>query len=102
MGAQSGWRKALIHFSECSVNPEIFTCVTVELSRDQNRQLDLVSRHVERFLRTLNHHDDVYVDLTNGTSHYKSVLANVAYIIGAQRPYFVNIAALSGSERHGY
>lgn len=99
-GKEPQWRKQLAAIDGYAVNPEIFTRVTVEFDHVQNPhiqphiQLDRAAHYVEDFLRTLDHRDAVYVDLTNGTSHYKTVLANIAYIIGTQMPYFVNRGAL--------
>lgn len=102
LGANTDWQTALGSFPELAVSPEVFTSVTVDLSTGHAKPLSIVARHVERFLRSLKHHDEVYVDLTNGTSHYKSVLSNVAFVIGARRPYFVNIALVDAQYQRNY
>lgn len=109
-GADPDWRKQLRAVPGYELNSEIFTNVTVELDAnevkdqpfDPDRQLDLIARHVQSFLSNVDREDLVYVDLTNGTSHYKAVLANIAFIIGTPRPYVVNKWALPKEVADGY
>lgn len=101
-GSDNKWLDALARYPEYAVHPDVLTSVTVELSNDRDEQIDSVARHVARFLRSLDHYDDVYVDLTNGTSHYKSVLSNVAFVIGARRPFILDGWHFPEEQRRDY
>jgi hypothetical protein len=73
------------------LSSEIFTNCTVRLDGGGNEQLGRIAEHILSFLAGLDTKKAVYVDLTNGNSLYKSVLSNVAYIIGARHPFILNI-----------
>jgi hypothetical protein len=87
LSASENWKD---HLSLHGLHPEVFVSCTVDLRRGGNQQLERVAHHVERFLLALNKREDVYVDLTNGSSLYKSVLANIAYLLGVRRQFILD------------
>lgn len=90
LSATKNWREYLLKHG---VNPEILINVTVDLQRPGDEPLKLVADHVEHFLHGLDRRDDVYVDLTNGNSFYKSTLANIAFVLGVHRLFILSAPA---------
>jgi hypothetical protein len=86
LAAHTDWKD---HLREHGLSCDIFVSCTVDLHRRQDEQISRVARHVERFILALDTKNDVYVDLTNGSSLYKSVLANVAFILGVRRQFIL-------------
>jgi hypothetical protein len=78
------------HLSLHGLHSEIFVSCMVNLQLAGNQQIERVARHVERFLLALDKRQDVYVDLTNGSSLYKSILSNIAYLLGVRRQFILN------------
>lgn len=81
------WKKHLMSYG---LNTEVFVSCTVNLQGGGDQQLERVAHHVERFLLALDKREDVYVDLTNGNSLYKSVLSNIAYLLGVRRQFILD------------
>lgn len=81
------WKK---HLLSQGLNTEVFVNCTVNLRGGKDQQLGRVAHHVERFLLSLDRREDVYVDLTNGNSLYKSVLSNIAYLLGVRRQFIID------------
>lgn len=79
------------HLRSNGLDPEIFFSVTVDLRDESDDQISLVARRIEQFLSGLSDQDEVYVDLTNGTSRYKSILACIAYILGVRRQFILEV-----------
>jgi hypothetical protein len=86
--AQSDDWKA--HLNTHGLDTSVFVSCMVDLQNHRDAQLSRVARHVERFLKSLDRRSDVYVDLTNGNSLYKSVLSNIAFVLGVRRQFVVN------------
>jgi hypothetical protein len=83
----SGWKD---HLSAHGLDPGRFVNHTVDLHEGGSEQLRLIAHHVERFVLGLDRREDVYVDLTNGNSLYKSVLSNIAYLLGVRRQFVID------------
>lgn len=86
--SNTGWREFLRHHG---LEPELFAPFTVDLSRGKEA-IARVARHLERCVACVDRREDVYVDLTNGASLYKSVLSNIAYLLGVRRAYYLDLA----------
>ena len=87
LSSTDNWRN---HIALHGVIYEVFVYCTVDLRRGGDDQLGRVAHHIERFLLALDKKDDVYVDLTNGSSLYKSVLSNIAYVLGVRRQFILD------------
>lgn len=85
--ASTAWKE---HLRTNGLSPDIFVNCTVDLRT--TGAMAKVARHVERFLLPLDKRADVFVDLTNGTSQYKSVLSNIAYVLGVRRQFTIEAA----------
>ena len=77
------------HLSSHGLSPEVFVNFTVDL-QGNNKQMERIARHVERCILGLDNRENIYVDLTNGNSLYKSVLANIAYVLGVRRQFILD------------
>lgn len=93
LAAHTEWRD---HLTAHGLNRDVFVACTVDLHSRQDKQISRVARHVERFILALDTKDDVYVDLTNGSSLYKSVLSNVAFILGVRRQFILETRGQRG------
>ncbi len=101
---KSEWKPFL---REHGLEPELFVQFTVDLVKGKEA-IARVARHLKRCVASVDRREDVYVDLTNGASLYKSVLSNVAYVLGVRRAFFLDPARVyesiedSGSSRPGF
>jgi len=87
------------HLLQHEMNPELISWFTVDLEKaKESRALEVFAHHIELKLISLGQRYEVYVDLTNGSSLYKSVLSNVAFILGVQHLFTLNIAKLPAEE----
>jgi hypothetical protein len=66
-----------------------FCYCTVDLYKESDKELKVLARHVERFLMSLSSKESIYVDLTNGSSLYKSVLSSISFILGVKRQFIL-------------
>lgn len=78
------------HLASYGLHTDAFVSCTVDLRRGGDQQLVRVAQHVEGFLLGLDRREDVYIDLTNGSSLYKSVLSNIAYVLGVRRQFILD------------
>lgn len=85
------------HLRQHGMNPELIHSFTCDLEND-SAALDVFANHIELILKGLGQRYEVYVDLTNGTSLYKNVLSNVAFILGVRRLFTLDIAKLPAKE----
>jgi hypothetical protein len=72
------WRS---HLHNNGINPEIIAPFTVNLKQGEDA-LERAACHIHRCLISCDRNEDIYIDLTNGTSLYKNILSNIAYLIG--------------------
>ncbi len=84
---RTNWRD---HLAQFGVSRDIFVNAVVNLESGGGQQLNAIARHVERFLLALDQREDVYIDLTNGTSQYKSLLGAIAFVLGVRRQFVLN------------
>ncbi len=76
------------HLKDFEIDPGIIVHFTVDLATSGS--IEKVIRHMERCIGSLDRGQEVYVDLTNGTSLYKTVLSNSAYVLGIRNQYLLN------------
>jgi hypothetical protein len=84
---EDAWRAHLI---ANGVNPEIFVEFTVNLGQSED-SVEHLTRHLGRFLGSLDRDASVYFDLTNGNSLYKNALSILSYIVGAGEPFVLEL-----------
>src|SRR5262249_32794356 len=60
--------------------------------------LERAARHIERCITSCDRREDIYVDLTNGSSLYKNVLSNIAYVLGARHQFILDLAILAETQ----
>jgi len=89
------WKNVL---QKQGVDVSIFAPFTVDLSKGETA-LKLVTRHIERALTSIDRREDLYVDFTNGTSQYKNILSNIAYVLGIKRQFILDRSVIASSVR---
>ncbi len=97
LSSHTEWKN---HLKDNGLSFGIFCPCTVDLYTGNDEQLSLIARHVERFLCLLDPEEDIYVDLTNGSSLYKSVLSNIAFILGVQKQFILDTEGKRGFLSH--
>lgn len=93
LAVNTEWRE---HLAAHGLSHDIFVSCTVALHGGQDEQLNRVARHIERFILALDAKEDIYVDLTNGPSLYKSILSNVSYILGVRKQFILDTREIRG------
>ena len=86
--ANKEWRAFL---KDHQLDPSILMQFTVELA-DGKMAIARAAEHLKRCVDSVDKQGKVYVDLTNGTSLYKSILANIAYLLGVDRAFYLDTA----------
>lgn len=87
------WKKYLQDNGLYSV---CFSYCTIDFHKDSDVKLGVLAQHVERFIKSLPAQERIYVDLTNGSSLYKSVLSNISFILGVKRQFILEISMKKG------
>jgi len=83
------WRR---HLSDHSILLDAFVSTTIDLRAGDSGCIERIAHRVERFILSLDRRGELYVDLTNGTSIYKNILSNVAYLLGVRRQFVIESA----------
>jgi len=93
LSGHTEWKKYLNDIGRISA---CFCSCTIDFYKDNDGELKILARHVERFIMSLSLKEDIYVDLTNGSSLYKSVLSNIAFILGVKRQFILDVGGKRG------
>ena len=84
------------HLLANGINTEIFIYYTADLQNGGPESLKMVANHCESFLLGMRKSDNIYVDLTNGNSLYKSILSNIAYVLGVKKQFILKTSTAKG------
>jgi len=91
----SYWKNEIIKYN---LHPENFVHFTVDLEKGSNA-LERAAKHLERCINSIDKHQDIYIDLTNGSSLYKTVLSNLGYVLGIRRQFILDLSRIKPNER---
>ena len=91
LAASSGWKKHLIAEG---LQLSVICPIMVDLEKGGPEEYRTLAKHLRRNLSGQDHGERIYVDLTNGTSLYKSTLSVVAFILGIRDQFVLDVTRL--------
>lgn len=97
LNSKQDWRDHLLH---SGIDDSRLVEFTVDLEKGEEA-LRRMAEHLDVCLKSMDRREDVFVDLTNGSSLYKNTLAIIAYVLGARRQFVLLPGALSEKKDGG-